>query len=119
MPKRVLVVEDEQDLAELVSDVLDLEGYEARISSGEDALMHVLEFQPSVVLLDLMMPIVDGFEVARRLHAREDTRNVPIIVMTAMHDAAARAREVGAQACVTKPFDIAELVQSIRQVIDG
>lgn len=115
MPKRILVVEDEQDVAELVADVLDLEGYDARISSGEDALNDVLEFNPSVVLLDLMMPVVDGFEVARRLHARDDTRDVPIVVMTAMHDPAARAREVGAQGCVAKPFDISALIQAVER----
>lgn len=115
VPKRILVVEDEQDVAELVADILDLEGYDARISSGEDALNDVLEFNPSVVLLDLMMPVVDGFEVARRLHARDDTRDVPIVVMTAMHDPSARAREVGAQGCVAKPFEILELIQAVER----
>ncbi len=119
MPTRILIVEDEQDVAVLVADVLDLEGYEARISSGEDALKHVLEFKPALVLLDLMMPVVDGFEVARRLRARDDTRVVPIIVMTAMHGAPARARELGAQGCVAKPFDIGELIETIERVIGG
>ncbi len=115
VPKRVLVVEDEQDVAELVADVLDLEGYEARIASGEVAIEDVLSFRPHVVLLDLMMPGVDGFEVARRLHARDDTRHVPIVVMTAMHDAQSRAWEVGAQGCIAKPFDIGELILAVEQ----
>jgi CheY-like chemotaxis protein len=119
VPKRILVVEDEQDVANLVADVLDLEGYEARISSGENALRDVLEFKPGLVLLDLMMPVVDGFEVARLLHARDDTREVPIVVMTAMHDPLARAREVGAQGCVAKPFDIGALIEAVERVIEA
>jgi CheY-like chemotaxis protein len=113
--KRVLVVEDEQDVAELVADVLDLEGYEARIASGEEAVESVLSFRPNVILLDLMMPGVDGFEVARRLRARQETNRVPIVVMTAMHDAQSRAREVGAQGCIAKPFDIGELIHAVEK----
>jgi two-component system phosphate regulon response regulator PhoB len=116
LAKRVLVVEDERDVADLVVDVLDLEGYESRIASGETALVEAVEFRPNVVLLDLMMPGIDGFEVARQLHARDDTRSLPIVVMTAMHDAPGRAREVGAQGVIAKPFDIVELIRVVQSV---
>ncbi len=119
MSKRVLIVEDEQDVADLVSDVLGLEGFEARVASGETALHDALSFQPDVVLLDLMMPVVDGFEVARRLHANETTRSLPIVVMTAMHDASARAAEIGTRHWLAKPFDIGELVQTVEKASDG
>jgi len=110
---RVLIVEDEQDVAELVADVLDLEGFAAQISSGEAAMDDALDFNPDVVLLDLMMPVVDGFEVARRLRANGATRDLPIVVMTAMHDVAARAAEVGTRHFLAKPFDIGELIQRV------
>jgi DNA-binding response OmpR family regulator len=113
--KRVLIVEDEQDVADLVADVLGLEGFEARIASGESALHDALNFQPDVVLLDLMMPVVDGFEVARRLNARDETRDLPIVVMTAMHDASSRAAEIGTEHYLAKPFDIGELINKIEQ----
>lgn len=113
--KRVLIVEDEQDVAELVANVLELEGFEARVSTGESALDDALHFSPHVVLLDLMMPVVDGFEVARRLSANLSTRDLPIVVMTAMHDAPARAREVGARHFLAKPFDINELIITVEQ----
>lgn len=113
--KRVLIVEDEQDVADLVADVLGLEGFEARVASGETAVSDAVEFKPHVVLLDLMMPVVDGFEVARRLNADDRTRGVPIVVMTAMHDPASRASEVGADHFLTKPFDIGDLVHTIER----
>jgi DNA-binding response OmpR family regulator len=111
--KRVLIVEDEQDVADLVADVLSLEGFEARISTGEAALNIALNFRPHVVLLDLMMPVVDGFEVARRLKSDPGTRDLPIVVMTAMHDAASRASEIGTRHCLCKPFDIGQLVETV------
>lgn len=115
MSKKVLIVEDEPDVASLVADVLDLEGFEARISLGETALEDALDFQPDVVLLDLMMPVVDGFEVARRLRANSQTETVPIVVMTAMHDPASRAAEVGTAHYLAKPFEIEELLESVER----
>ncbi|MGH2447131.1 MAG: response regulator [Chloroflexota bacterium] len=115
MPKRVLVVEDERDVAELVSTVLSMEGFEAYISSGPQALADALSFQPDVVLLDLMMPEVDGFEVARRLRAHQVTEGLPIVVMTAMHDAALRAKQIGTELFLPKPFDINELVRIVEE----
>lgn len=115
MSKRVLIVEDEQDVAELVADVLDLEGFEPRLASGETAVDEALHFQPDVILLDLMMPVVDGFEVARRLDKNDATRNIPIVVMTAMHDASSRAAQVGTEHVLAKPFDITELVEIVEK----
>jgi two-component system, OmpR family, phosphate regulon response regulator PhoB len=114
--RRVLVVEDEQMVADLVGDALDLEGHETHCVSGEGALDEALQFHPDVVLLDLMMPVVDGFEVARRLRGRSETRDIPIVVMTAMHDAQSRADEIGTPYVLTKPFDIAELLSIVDRV---
>lgn len=116
MAKRVLIVEDEQDVAELVAEVLDIEGFESRISNGRSVLDDVVSFDPDIVLLDLMMPAVDGFEVARRLRDNPDTRRVPIVVMTAMHDAAAKAAQVPTPYFVAKPFDIGTLIDKIKEV---
>lgn len=62
-----------------------------------------------------MMPVVDGFEVARRFQGKEETRSMPIVVMTAMHDPESRAREVGTEYWLAKPFDIGELVNTVEQ----
>lgn len=117
MSKRVLIVEDEQDVATLISGVLDLEGYETRLAVGETAMGAALDFGPDVVLLDLMMPVVDGFQVARLLRGNMRTADVPIIVMTAMHDAAARGAELGAAHVLAKPFDIDDMLHQIDRAI--
>lgn len=115
MVKRVLIVEDERDVATLLAGVLELEGYESDLAVGENAMQHALSYQPDVVLLDLMMPVVDGFEVARQLRADPRTRDLPIIVMTAMHDPRARAAEVGTSQFLAKPFDIDDLLSCLEQ----
>lgn len=114
--KRVLIVEDENDVADLIGGVLDLEGYEIRLAVGENALEEALSFHPDLVLLDLMMPVVDGFEVARRIRANGATRGLPIVVMTAMHDPAGRAAEIGTPHYLSKPFDIDELLDRVATI---
>lgn len=114
--KRVLIVEDENDVADLIGGVLDLEGYEIRLAVGENALEEALSFHPDLVLLDLMMPVVDGFEVARRIRANGATRALPIVVMTAMHDPAGRAAEIGTPHYLSKPFDIDELLDRVATI---
>ena len=113
--KKVLIVEDEHDVAALIAGVLDLEGYEPLLAVGETAMVQVRSFHPDVVLLDLMMPVVDGFEVARLLHADPATARIPIVVMTAMHDAQSYASEIGAAHFLAKPFDIDDLLKRIEQ----
>jgi CheY-like chemotaxis protein len=113
--KKVLIVEDERDVAALIAGVLDLEGYQPEMAIGETAMDRARSFGPDVVLLDLMMPVVDGFEVARRLHASPETARIPIVVMTAMHDAPTRAAEIGAARFLAKPFDIDDLLKCIEE----
>lgn len=116
MAKRVLIVEDERDVARLVADVLTLEGFQTREVAGDEVLRVALAFGPDAILLDLMMPGLDGFAVAALLQAEAATRAIPIIVMTAMPDAATRAAEIGAVSLLVKPFDIDDLVATMRQV---
>jgi CheY-like chemotaxis protein len=116
MSKRVLIVEDEMEVADLIGGVLDLEGYETRFAVGETAMDAALSFHPDLVLLDLMMPVVDGFEVARRIRANGDMQALPIVVMTAMHDPAQRAAEIGTPHYLAKPFDIDDLLNSVAQI---
>lgn len=115
MSKRVLIVEDEQDVADLVADVLDLEGYESWVVSGESAFDAALTFRPDVVLLDLMMPYIDGFEVGRRLSTDERTRTIPIVVMTAMHSFKSQAPGISSSRILAKPFDIRDLLRTVQQ----
>jgi CheY-like chemotaxis protein len=114
--KRVLVIEDEQLVADLVADALALDDHITCCTFGERAVEDALSFHPDVILLDLMMPIVDGFEVARRLRAEPQTRDIPIVIMTAMHDAAARGREIPTEHVLAKPFDIEDLLALVEEL---
>ena len=117
---RILVVEDEADLLEAVSFALKKEGLTPiRASSGEQALERIEEATPDLVLLDLMLPGIDGIEVCRRLRSDERTARVPIIMVTAKAEEtdAIIGLGVGADDYVRKPFGLKELVARVRAVL--
>jgi two-component system phosphate regulon response regulator PhoB len=116
----ILVVEDEDALATLLDYNLDKEGYRVRIASdGEEALLLVQEEAPDLVVLDWMLPRVSGIEVCRRLRARTETRNLPIIMLTARGEESDRIRglDTGADDYLVKPFAMSELSARIRAVL--
>ena len=110
---RVLVVEDEPDVAELIRYNLVKEGWEVIIvGSGADALKRVRDARPDVVLLDIMVPQLNGWEVCRRLKEDPDTRAIPVIMVTGRVEEGDKVLgfELGADDYVTKPFGIKELM---------
>lgn len=114
---RVLVVEDEINVGRLVALYLEREGFEVRIATdGEEALAAFREQRPDLVLLDLMLPKVDGWEVCKRLRRLTD---VPVIMLTARGDEVDRllGLELGADDYVTKPFSPRELVLRVKAVL--
>ncbi len=120
MTPYVLVVEDEDALATLLQYNLDKEGYEVALAQdGEEALMMVDERLPDLVVLDWMLPKVSGIEVCRRLRSRAETRNIPIILLTARGEETDRIRglDTGADDYVVKPFSMSELTARIRAVL--
>ena len=120
MTPYVLVVEDEDALATLLQYNLDKEGYEVALAQdGEEALMMVDERLPDLVVLDWMLPKVSGIEVCRRLRSRSETRNIPIILLTARGEETDRIRglDTGADDYVVKPFSMSELTARIRAVL--
>jgi two-component system, OmpR family, phosphate regulon response regulator PhoB len=113
LPKRLLLVEDDRALAELVSFHFDRAGYAVtRTGDGEEALILAEEVKPDLVLLDWMIEGISGIEVCRRLRRRQATANVPIIMLTARgeEDDRIRGLETGADDYMTKPFSPKELV---------
>ena len=118
--KRILVVEDEQDIVELLRYNLEREGY-AVVSAptGEEGLAVAQEKQPDLVLLDLMLPGINGLDVCRRLKADEATRGVPIIMLTARDEEIdmVTGLEVGADDYVTKPFSPRVLLARIGAIL--
>jgi len=115
---RVLVVEDETNIAELLSMALRYEGFAAETAgSGNEALETFDEFRPQVVILDVMLPDFDGFEVARRIAGRSS--GVPIIFLTARDTTEDKVRglTLGGDDYVTKPFSVEELIARIRAIL--
>ncbi|WP_323762029.1 phosphate regulon transcriptional regulator PhoB [Maricaulis sp.] len=120
MNAHVLVVEDEDALATLLQYNLEKEGYSVAVArDGEDALMQAEESTPDLVLVDWMLPKVSGIEVCRRLRGRQETANVPIIMLTARGEETDRVRglDTGADDYVVKPFSMTELFARIRAVL--
>ncbi len=120
MTPHILVVEDEDALATLLHYNLEKEGYEVTAAGdGEEALTLVSEKLPDLIVLDWMLPKVSGIEVCRRLRARTETRNVPIIMLTARGEETDRIRglDTGADDYVVKPFSMSELSARMRAVL--
>jgi CheY-like chemotaxis protein len=111
----VLIVDDDDAIRDLVSDVLDAEGYSvATARNGADALQFIEQERPALVLLDMRMPILDGWGFAHAVKQRGWA--VPIIVMTAASDAQQWANEIGAESYLAKPFDLNDLLSSVARV---
>jgi len=118
--KKVLIVDDEPNIVAALEFLLHKSGYEVRVApNGEDALVQLDAFKPDLVLLDVMMPKVSGYEVCQRMRAQPKWRDIKIVMLSA------KGREVevekgmslGADLYVTKPFSSAELVATIRELL--
>jgi DNA-binding response OmpR family regulator len=120
MAQRILVADDEERVVRLLQIRLEALGYEVVVAyDGEAALRRVAEGKPDLVLLDVMMPKVDGFEVLRRLKADPETEPIPVIMLTArgQFDDLAHGYGEGAHWYFHKPFDVAELEQFVLRLI--
>lgn len=117
---RILIVEDEEALATLLEYNLSKESFDVAVAGdGEEALLKVDEDLPDLIILDWMLPKVSGIEICRRLRAKSETRNIPIIMLTARSEEADRIRglETGADDYLTKPFSTNELIARVRAVL--
>jgi two-component system, OmpR family, phosphate regulon response regulator PhoB len=117
---RILVVEDEIDVALLISYNLEAEGYVVEsVARGEEAELRLAENAPDLLILDWMLPGVSGIEICRRLRAREATRTLPIIMVTARREESERVRglAVGADDYVVKPFSVIELMARVHALL--
>jgi DNA-binding response OmpR family regulator len=113
----VLIADDDRDIVRFVALNLRLEGFEVIVANdGQDALDMALDAQPSLILLDTMMPRLDGYEVCSRLRHQQLGSPIPVIMLTAKSLAADRAMAftAGADDWVTKPFDPADLVSKVK-----
>jgi CheY-like chemotaxis protein len=113
----ILVVDDEPDILDVVVMMLEVEGYETETArDGTEALTAIERERPSLVLLDMRMPRMDGWEFARTLAERG--LDIPVVVMTAARDARRWADEIDADAYLGKPFQMDALIRTIRRVLE-
>jgi DNA-binding response OmpR family regulator len=114
---RVLVVDDDPDVREIVATVLGDDGYEVdTASNGAEALHKVGEHEPDAVILDAMMPVMDGYEFLKLWRTRPVEERAPVLVVSAIRDWRA-ARDAGAQGYLSKPFDLDSLEAALRTVL--
>jgi CheY-like chemotaxis protein len=112
----VLVVDDDPAIRGLVADALRDEGYLVDLAAhGREALDALRARRPATIVLDLMMPVMDGFSFMEACHHEQLCDNVPIVVISAAADAIQRISEVPVHACIAKPFDLDDLVRTIGQ----
>ena len=116
----IMVVEDEVDILELLRFNLAKEGYHVEYSAnGKDGLKKIMTLQPNLVILDLMLPDLDGLEICREMKASPNTKHIPIIMLTAKGEEAdiVTGLELGADDYITKPFSLRELIARIKAVL--
>ena len=118
----VLIVEDNPKNLKLMRDLMRVQGYQTlEAADGLIGLDMALQHRPDLILMDIQLPGIDGYEVTRRLKAQEETKHIPIIAVTsfAMKGEEDRAREAGCDAYVSKPIDIRKLVETVQRFLNA
>jgi CheY-like chemotaxis protein len=119
---KVLIVEDHPDMRDLLGRIVEGMGYVPVLASGgEEGLDKAIAEKPNLILLDIRMPLIDGREVARRLRANPETKEIPILATTALFrsDDLNACLEAGFNAYVVKPFSVRDLQRKIREMLAG
>ncbi len=119
--KKILVVDDEADLVETIRFPLEMEGFNVLVSyNGEDALNQARKESPDLILLDLMLPKLDGYKVCRLLKFDERYKHITILMLTAKTQEKDKllGKETGADEYITKPFDIDELMKKVKAYLN-
>jgi two-component system phosphate regulon response regulator PhoB len=120
MAASILIVEDEEPLRVLLRYNLEAEGFDVTATArGDEVEIMVAEHKPELILLDWMLPGLSGIEICRRLRSREDTRDIPVIMLTARGEETERIRGLatGADDYVVKPFSVPELIARVRSIL--
>ena len=120
MTKRILVVEDTEDNRQIIRDLLTSAGYEMiEAVNGEEGVTMAAEHRPDLILMDIQLPVIDGYEATRRIKAQPELKHIPIIAVTsyALSGDEAKTREAGCDAYVAKPFSPRQLLAKIREFL--
>jgi len=118
MSKRVLVVEDQEDNRQILRDLLASVGYEMiEAHDGEGALIAARTQSPDLILMDIQLPILDGYEATRRIKAQSDLRHIPIVAAQRVGGDEEKARAAGCDAYVAKPYSARKLLETINRYL--
>jgi len=116
----ILVIEDDEDMNELVCAILDTAGYTMESAAdGREGLEKAIEKKPDLILLDIMLPEMDGIELCRKLTADEETRNIPVIMLTLKRELSVKLSSyiAGAKRYITKPFGVEDLLSEVKNTL--
>jgi DNA-binding response OmpR family regulator len=121
MAKKILIVDDEPSIIVALQFLMEQNGYETLVAfSGEEAMEAVARHRPDLILLDIMLPVVDGFEVCQRVREKADWKDIRIVLITALdrESNVAKGLALGADAYVTKPFANADLIEKVKELLE-
>ncbi len=114
------MVDDDPDILEALSEILESEGFAIRQArNGQEALELLERRPPNLILLDLMMPVMDGWEFAERIRGRVDWAQIPVIVLSADRNIGGKARELGALGYLAKPFELSDLLSLVQSSLSN
>jgi len=122
MPKEILIVDDEPSIVVPIQFLMEQQGYSVLVAeNGEDALDVIYKYKPDLILLDIMLPRIDGYEVCEIVRLNPDYRDIKIIFLTAKGREVeiAKGLALGANAYITKPFSNTELVAKVKELLDN
>ena len=118
MPKKIMILEDDEATAELIRFYLQEEGFEVAISlKGKGFMSKVAEFQPDLITLDVLLPDTDGFNIFRQLQEDERTKNIPVIFVTVKEGEKDQGLKMGASGYIVKPFKEEDLKGAIKSIL--
>lgn len=121
MPKRILIVDDDPGIMVALQALLEVNGYQTLVAfSGEEAMEVIDRHHPDLVLLDVLLPVVDGFEVCQRVRENPGFKDIRIVLVTALGSEAhvVKGLDLGADAYVVKPFSNASLVAKVKELLE-
>ncbi len=121
MPKKILIVDDEPSIIVPVQFLMEQNAYDVLVAfSGEEAMEVIEENQPDLILLDIMLPVIDGFEVCQRVRENPQWNKIKIILLTALGSDAnvEKGLALGADAYITKPFSNIEIVDKVKELLE-
>lgn len=118
--KRILVIDDDSGIGEMLKTLLEFYDFEVTVSEKPDEAEEIIsEKNIDVVILDMLISGVNGTDVCRRLRKNESTADIPILMMSALHDAGKKCKEAGADDFIAKPFEMEDLIETINGVLSS